>query len=94
MKIKIDTTRCAGCGLCEETLPSLFYIDGYQSATQEDYESLLSHNEILKRKLIELVEICPFQAIELQPDQSAQPKPNQSEPNQPEPNQDTEQSAD
>jgi len=70
MKIRIDRQRCAGCSLCEETIPSLFYIDGYRSAVRENYESLLKNNEILRRQLADLTENCPLQAIVLEPEES------------------------
>jgi ferredoxin len=70
MKIRIDRQRCAGCSLCEETIPSLFYIDGYHSAVRENYESLLKNNEILRRQLADLAETCPLQAIVLETEAS------------------------
>lgn len=63
MKVKVDQNICAGCGLCSETLPNLFYMNGYHSVVTETGAELLKSNEILCRKLCDTAEECPTQAL-------------------------------
>ncbi len=65
MKVKVDHLKCAGCGLCSETLPNLFYINGYHSVVTETGAALLESNEILCKKLCDAALACPVQAIEV-----------------------------
>ncbi len=65
MRINIDHTRCAGCGICSDSLPSVFYLNGYHAAVTGDSDQILQDNEILARRLEEGIDSCPQEAISL-----------------------------
>ncbi len=65
MRIKIDRSRCAGCGVCSETLPSIFYLNGYHAVVTGDSGQILNDNEVLARRIQESAASCPLNAISL-----------------------------
>jgi ferredoxin len=69
MKIRIDKSRCIGCGLCRNSAPTLFYINGYHAATFADSEDLLKEDELLVCRLSDIIETCPAQAISVEEDE-------------------------
>jgi ferredoxin len=66
MKIRIDKSRCIGCGLCRNSAPTLFYINGYHAETFADSEDLLKEDELLVCRLSDIIETCPAQAISVE----------------------------
>ncbi|MDA3832105.1 MAG: ferredoxin [Spirochaetales bacterium] len=69
MKIRIDHSTCAGCGLCRNTAPSLFYINGFYAETFSDSEQQLEQDELLRCRLLEILQICPAGALVLEYDE-------------------------
>lgn len=66
MKIHIDTEKCAGCGLCRNTAPTVFYIDGFQARLTSEGEGLLEGDELLKCRVREIVDSCPCEALHIE----------------------------
>ena len=60
MQVIIDETRCAGCGLCEENLPELFFLGDYYAKVKK-----VSLTEPLIKEIREIIEDCPAEAVKL-----------------------------
>jgi ferredoxin len=58
MKIRIDTTRCIGCGLCEESLPELFSIGEFTASVSTPYVPTEWETDVR-----DIAEDCPTDAI-------------------------------
>ncbi len=58
--IEIKKDKCAGCGLCEEVLPELFYMKNNSAECRKG-----SVPEELLDRLEELADECPSEAIEI-----------------------------
>lgn len=63
MKITIDETKCAGCGLCRQIAPALFYINGTNAVITEAGRRLLEEDELLRARVQEILDSCPAEAI-------------------------------
>lgn len=57
-KITIDTDKCVGCGLCEQSCPEVFELNDEGLATVKSQEV----NDNVK----EAVEQCPVEAIRIE----------------------------
>jgi len=57
-KVSVDTATCVGCGLCEQSCPEVFQIEGDGIAHVRD-KSCSMHN------LAEVAEQCPVTAIKV-----------------------------
>ncbi len=66
MKKRIETAehRCIGCGSCRESLPEIFYLDGYMARVLPEADDLLEGNDILLQRVKELMAECPAEAID------------------------------
>ena len=64
MKINIDQQKCIGCGSCLAVCPDFFELrDDNKAYLKED-----KHGDIEDADCVqEAVEICPVQAIEVEP---------------------------
>lgn len=58
-KITVDVGSCVGCGLCEQSCPEVFEVQGDGVAHVKSQNCLSSHN------LQEIVEQCPVSSIKL-----------------------------
>jgi ferredoxin len=58
MKVKIDSDRCAGCGLCEEQVPEFFKMGKYSAAAKQAQVP-----ESLEQSIISVAADCPAEAI-------------------------------
>jgi len=67
MYIQIDTELCAGCGECKEAFPDFFTIGRYTAVPKKQHVSWESAAELLQA-----VENCPAEAIQLLPEQIIQ----------------------
>lgn len=65
MKAKVDKDTCTGCGLCVDTCPDVFEMDGNTAKVKVD--TVPSGNEASCR---EAMEHCPVEAISVQADAS------------------------
>ena len=57
-KVVVDASTCVGCGLCEQSCPEVFEIQGDDIAHVKAH-SCSNHN------LNEIVEQCPVNAIKI-----------------------------
>jgi len=64
MKVKIDPSRCVGCGLCAETLPQLFFMGPFHAKVRR--ENLTSQEEPL---VAQIAEDCPSGALVFEEDE-------------------------
>jgi len=58
MKVKIDPSRCVGCGICAETLPLLFVMGPFHARVR--YSTLTPPEELL---VAQIAEDCPSGAL-------------------------------
>lgn len=58
MKVNIDVSKCAGCGLCAETLPQLFVMGPFYA--QVRHSPLTLQEELL---VAQIAEECPSGAL-------------------------------
>lgn len=61
MRVKIDSDRCAGCGLCEEQVPEIFKMGKSNATAEQDQVP-----ESLKQKVISVASDCPAEAIRIE----------------------------
>ncbi len=64
MKVKIDTSRCVGCGLCAETLPQLFVMGAFHAQVRR--RTLTPQEEPL---VAQIAEDCPSRSILFEEDE-------------------------
>lgn len=57
-KVTVDVSTCVGCGLCEQSCPEVFQIQG-DGIAHVKMQSCSMHN------LQEIVEQCPVSAIKV-----------------------------
>ena len=60
MNIKVDKTKCIGCGVCVSIAPKSFKFDG------EGKSEPINPPEDSEEKIKEAAESCPVQAINLE----------------------------
>ncbi|MGM0432887.1 MAG: ferredoxin [Spirochaetota bacterium] len=70
MKITIDHNYCAGCGVCCNTAPSLFYMNGYQAEAKPEGPRLLEQDELLACRLFEIAQNCPTGSLFIERDET------------------------
>ena len=58
MKVKIDPSRCVGCGICAETLPRLFVMGPFHAQVRRS--TLTPQEEPL---VVQVAEDCPSGAL-------------------------------
>ena len=58
VKVKVDQTRCVGCGMCASLNPEVFEIVNGKAKVKKDV--------VEKEEVAEIVENCPMQAIEIE----------------------------
>jgi ferredoxin len=61
MKAKVDEETCTGCGLCADTCPQVFELDGSVAKVKTDI--VPRDAEVLCR---EAAEVCPVEAISIE----------------------------
>ena len=61
MKAKIDKDLCTGCGLCPDTCPEVFKMDGDKAKVIVDVVPLKS-----EKTCKEAVDSCPVEAISIE----------------------------
>ena len=61
MKVKIDRDLCTGCGLCPDTCPEVFQMDGDKAKVIVDVVPV-QFEEACK----EAVDSCPVEAISIE----------------------------
>jgi len=59
MKITVDNTTCVGCGLCEQSCPEVFKVEGDGIAHVKAQSCSAGHN------LQEVADSCPVTAIKV-----------------------------
>ncbi|MFH1248414.1 MAG: ferredoxin [Candidatus Omnitrophota bacterium] len=57
-KVTIDTSTCVGCGLCEQTCPEVFKIEG-------DGIAHIKAQVCVIHDLKEVEQLCPVQSIKV-----------------------------
>jgi ferredoxin len=57
-KVSIDTSTCVGCGLCEQSCPEVFQVQG-DGIAHVKAQSCAEHN------LKEIAEQCPVSSIKV-----------------------------
>ncbi len=55
-KVSVNTTTCVGCGLCEQSCPEVFKVEG-DGLAHVKAQACVTHN------LKEIAEQCPVNAI-------------------------------
>ena len=59
MKVSIDAATCVGCGLCEQSCPEVFQVQG------DGLAHVLGHNCSAKHNLKEVADSCPVSCIKV-----------------------------
>jgi len=62
LRVKIDKTKCIGCGTCVEICPEVFGLGDDGKAKFK----LTADSQKLKAKIKEAAESCPVQAINIE----------------------------
>lgn len=57
-KVSVDVSTCVGCGLCEQSCPEVFEVQG-------DGIAHLRARECASHKLQEVAQMCPVEAIKI-----------------------------
>ena len=60
MHVSVDQSGCIGCGMCEQTAPEVFRLDGGVAAA--DGGEVAPHNEAAAK---EAAAACPVQVIHI-----------------------------
>lgn len=60
MKVNVDASTCVGCGLCEQSCPEIFQVQGDGIAHVLGSNCSASHN------LQEVAESCPVNCIRVE----------------------------
>jgi ferredoxin len=63
MKVKVDQTKCIGCGVCVDISEKVFVLENGVSTPIESAD--LSSPEILESVKM-AIEVCPVQAISIE----------------------------
>jgi len=59
-KVSVDVATCVGCGLCEQSCPEVFEVQG-DGVAHVKAHSCEQHN------LVEVAEQCPVNSIKISP---------------------------
>lgn len=60
MKVSVDASTCVGCGLCEQSCPEVFQVQGDGLAHVLGSHCAVNHN------LKEIAESCPVSCIKVE----------------------------
>ena len=60
MKVSVDISTCVGCGLCEQSCPEVFQVQG------DGIAHILGHNCLASHNLKEIADSCPVNCIKVE----------------------------